>query len=92
MTKGFRIDVFWDTSETRKKREAGISYPLKECTTREVVFYMIFNIAPHYDENDKNKEYCNIYTADGPYIIPATIDQVEKMLNDHLQTSHLYFS
>ena len=77
-----KLNVFWNTPETRHLLDAGLEPSLKECSVKEVTFYRIDAVGIYYEKSE-NKEYATIILAgEQPFITPFSYEELNKKVLD----------
>lgn len=77
---GIYIPTYWHNDNTNTNAELILNRdPIRsELDIRNVLFYTIDSVVPHYDDEG---EYCSIYSGSTLFSSPYTVKQVEKMIN-----------
>lgn len=56
--------------------DVDMKYKLSEYATQMATFYEISGIAPRFDANDDNKEYCSVFSGGNEFIANMTYKQL----------------
>lgn len=78
------LDIFYYNEDTLTMRKLDENSALKDNDIRQITFYNIDSIAPHFDENDEDKEYSCIKCGSEEYFSPLTYKQLKDKIYKHL--------
>lgn len=79
------LPIFYHTAETRQAKDAGMSYSVKDCKIRNMLFYSINAISDYLDSDN---EFCEIHCNGEMFISPLTREQVAAKI----QEAQLFYS
>lgn len=57
-----------------------VKHKLSEYAVEMATFYDISGIAPHYDTQDNNKQYCSLFCCGKEFIVNMSYSQVQSLL------------
>lgn len=60
--------------------DVNVEFKLSEHDVRMATFYTISGIAPHYDPNDNDKEYCSIFSGGNEFLSNMTYKELQSKL------------
>lgn len=76
------LPIFFKTDEiiALEELDVNVTYKLSDYAVQMATFYDISGIAPRYDSNDNNKEYCSLFCCGKEFIVNMTYGQVQGLL------------
>lgn len=73
-----QLPIYYHTPETRQAKETGMSYSIKECKQRLIIFYHISCIGDYIDED--GNEYTEIHANGELFICPLKASDVANLI------------
>ena len=78
-----RLPIFYNTEETDHLSEGGIDADLSKCEIRQVIFYRIDSICPHYKDY-KPTGRTLIRSGYSDFICALPVEEVDKLVTKEM--------
>ena len=79
-----KLPIFFHNDTTEAKDKMGLGHSLSDCDIREVVFYKIDALSPHYEDGNS---YTEIFTSKDSFICPYTIEKIEQLIDEQWKST-----
>ncbi len=75
-----QLPIFFHTDNTSDLFNLDVEFKVKDCSIRQVTFYIINAIAPYFEDG---KVYTTIHSNGDNFLCPLSIQEVEKIINEN---------
>lgn len=78
------LNILFNTDDTDKLSLLDLNVKLKDCEVREMTFYRIDAISPHFEGDENINQYCMIHSNADEFICVDTYDNVKQKIFENL--------